>query len=74
MAVKLTEFMNRQPLPEQLTFDAVLLAEQVSRLLRIEDEKKEANENWNGAIKLLKKEIVKLSNKIDMQRLAVPIK
>ena len=46
---------------EQLVFRSIELAEKVRALDRIEQEKKEANEEWAAQIKLLKKAIVKLA-------------
>ena len=53
---------------EQLSFKAFELAEVVARLIRIEAEKKETNEEFNAEIKACKRSILKLSAEIEGQR------
>lgn len=54
--------------PEQLSFKAFELAELVARLIRTEQEKKDANEDFNMQIKACKKSIIKLSAEIEGSR------
>jgi hypothetical protein len=58
----------------QLSFKAFELADCVSDLLKIEYEKREANEAWNIQIKALKKTITRLSDEFETEKMAAVTK
>ncbi len=55
---------------EQLNFKAFELADAVRDLLRVEAEKKQAMEDFGDSIKMLKKNVARLSAEIEAERQA----
>ena len=49
---------------EQLTFKGFELAEVIREIDSVEQDKKEANENWTTELKALKKKAIRLANEM----------